>query len=326
MLNHKTRDNTVAIVRLTALWALSESGLGGLMHALKFPFTGFFVGGLAVIIISLIAFYSKRKWNAVLQATLLVLMVKAGVSPQSPLPAYVAVAFQGVAGALFFSLIRDFKMAAVAFSFVALAESAIQKFLFTTLLFGKSIWEALDVFVKSVLSDLHVPSDFSFSLYLVSAYVFVYAVWGIILGFFIGTIPVALDELKAIDFDKNNTNDVLMVSKKKWSSFASFILLIVCVVSILFFKGELNEAVYILLRSVGITLLLYYIARPFIVFILNRAGSSRKAKLNTVLMLMPEMKSYVSPAYKLACLNHKGLNRYRFFVLYLIAATINSVD
>jgi len=38
------------------------------------------------------------------------------------------------------------------------------------------------------------------------------------------------------------------------------------------------------------------------------------------------VKSNITPAYKLACANHKGINRYRFFVLYLIAATINAVD
>ena len=44
-----------AIQRLTALWAFTESGLGGIMHALQIPFTGLLVGGMAVIMISLIA-------------------------------------------------------------------------------------------------------------------------------------------------------------------------------------------------------------------------------------------------------------------------------
>jgi len=32
--------NNHAILSLTALWALLESGLGGMMHALHLPFTG----------------------------------------------------------------------------------------------------------------------------------------------------------------------------------------------------------------------------------------------------------------------------------------------
>ncbi|NJO01983.1 MAG: hypothetical protein HC880_10065 [Bacteroidia bacterium] len=42
----------LAIERLTALWALNEAGLGGLMHAVRTPFTGVVVGGLAIMLIS----------------------------------------------------------------------------------------------------------------------------------------------------------------------------------------------------------------------------------------------------------------------------------
>ena len=322
----KEGDNALAIIRLTALWAVGESGLGGMMHALKIPFTGFFVGGLAVILISLIAFYSARKWSSIFQATLLVLMVKAGVSPHSPVPAYIAVAFQGIAGALLFTTIKNFKVAAIAFSFISLVESAIQKFLFTTLLFGKSVWEGIDIFVKSVLNDLHVPSYFSFSFYLVSSYVLLYALWGLILGVFIGTIPVALAELNDVTFAKEIGKSDSSAPRKKLRRFLPLLLLIISLSAIFFFEGMMNKAVYVLLRSVGVTLLLYYLVRPIIVFFLNRAGTSRKAELKNVLVLMPEIKSNISPAYKLACTNHKGINRYRFFVLYLIAATINTVD
>jgi hypothetical protein len=322
----KEGDNALAIIRLTALWAVGESGLGGMMHALKIPFTGFFVGGLAVILIALIAFYSLRKWTSVLQATLLVLMVKAGVSPHSPVPAYIAVAFQGLAGALLFTVIKNFKVAAIAFSFISLVESAIQKFLFTTLLFGKSVWEGLDIFVESVLNDLHVSSNFSFSFYLVTTYVLLYAIWGLILGIFIGTIPIALAELKGISFAKESDSSVSSAPSKKLRRFLPLLLLIVSLFAVFFFEGMLNKAVYVLLRSVGVTLMLYYLARPIIVSFLNRAGTTRKAELNNVLVLMPEVKSNITPAYKLACANHKGINRYRFFVLYLIAATINAVD
>jgi hypothetical protein len=326
MLINKDKENSVAVVRLIALWALGESGLGGMMHALKIPFTGFFVGGLAVILISLIAFYSDRKFYSVLQATLLVLMVKAGVSPHSPVPAYIAVAFQGLAGALLFSLIRNFKLAAIVFSFISLVESAIQKFLFTTLLFGKSIWEGLDIFVKSVLNDLHVPSDFSFSFYLVSTYVLVYAVWGLILGFFIGTLPLALHELKNLEIEAIDQKSSTVSGKKSLSRFFPLALLVVCLVAVFLLEGMMNKAVYVLIRSIAVTLLLYFIARPIIIFFLNRAGNTRKAELNKVLVLMPEIRSYVAPAYRLACENHKGFKRFQFFVLYLIAATINSVD
>ena len=96
----ETGFNHSAVNRLTALWALNESGLGGVLHAAKFPFTGIFVGGFAVILISLIARYSNYSFKAILKATAMVLMIKAAVSPHSPFPAYLAVSFQGLLGAL----------------------------------------------------------------------------------------------------------------------------------------------------------------------------------------------------------------------------------
>ena len=57
--------NSKIISRLTALWALSEAGLGGILHALQSPFTGLFVGGFAIILISLIAYFADDKWETI---------------------------------------------------------------------------------------------------------------------------------------------------------------------------------------------------------------------------------------------------------------------
>jgi len=69
------------------------------MHALKLPFTGFFVGGFAVLCIGLLAHISHKNAAVILRSTLLVVLVKAIVSPYSPPTAYLAVSFQGVIGA-----------------------------------------------------------------------------------------------------------------------------------------------------------------------------------------------------------------------------------
>ncbi|MBJ7428659.1 MAG: hypothetical protein JHD28_06865, partial [Bacteroidia bacterium] len=62
-----------SIYKLTALWAFAECSLGGLMHLFKIPFTGFFVGGFAVIIIGLIAHFSNQNFKTILQSTILVI-------------------------------------------------------------------------------------------------------------------------------------------------------------------------------------------------------------------------------------------------------------
>ncbi len=84
-----TSSNTknLPVERITAMWALSEAALGGILHAFKIPLTGLFVNGSAVIFIALIAYYAQKS-GAILRATLIVLLVKGGVSPHTPINAY----------------------------------------------------------------------------------------------------------------------------------------------------------------------------------------------------------------------------------------------
>ena len=46
--NLTKEERTIAIQRLTALWALNECGLGGILHAVKSPFTGLVLGSIAM--------------------------------------------------------------------------------------------------------------------------------------------------------------------------------------------------------------------------------------------------------------------------------------
>ena len=94
------KNNKFIIDKLTALWALNESGLGGFLHVFNTPFTGLIVGGIAILLISLIAYYAENKWQAIFKALVIVLIIKMAVSPYSPFGAYVAVSFQALFGPL----------------------------------------------------------------------------------------------------------------------------------------------------------------------------------------------------------------------------------
>lgn len=316
------QNNSIVITRLTAVWALSECALGGIMHAMKIPFTGIFVGGLAVICIALIAFHADAIFKEVVKATIIVLMIKAGVSPHTPVPAYIAVSFQGLLGAILFSTIKNFKTAAIVYGCMAIAESAIQKFLITTLIFGKSVWVALDIFVKSVLQDMHLPNDFSFSFWMVSAYILLYAIWGLMLGVFIGGVPVALNKIKNEEL-KISTETVLSKEKKKNNNWASYVLILVFIAIIFYFEGKINHVVYVVLRSLAVTMLLFVIIRPLIVLLINYLGKNKKDDVSKVMKLLPEIRSYVKPSFTLAKKSYNGINRFKYFVLYLIHFSIS---
>lgn len=320
------------VTKLTALWALSESGLGGLMHALKIPFTGFFLGGFAIVIITLLAFESTKPFKVILQATLLVILVKAAASPHSPPMAYIAVGFQGLIGALLFSVIPFFRLAACLFGMIALFESAVQKFLVTTLIFGKSVWEALDAFIANVLKDLSAFNDFSFSIWLVAIYTGVYVIWGFIMGWWASGLPKVLHQQSEslllsysnLEVDKN----MHVVPPKRKFGFklmATFFMLLF-IVSVFMMQGSGGKVWYVLGRTIGALLILFYLINPLVKWLMTRwlkkQQQSKATELTSVLDSIPELRTHIAPALQLARQQHKGFSVYKAFVTNLIVFTL----
>lgn len=183
-------DRGLAVERLTALWALNEAGLGGLIHALRVPFTGVVVGSTAVVLIALIAFFAEKKASAILKATVMVLLIKAAASPHTPLPAYVAVTFQGLMGALLFGLLPSVRLGALLLGLLALWQGAVQKLLVMSLLYGRSLWDSVDAVGRWILERMGSgPGEVSPTGWFLLFYLGYYTVAGLITGGLAGAIP-----------------------------------------------------------------------------------------------------------------------------------------
>jgi len=186
-------DRDRAVERLTALWALNEAGLGGLIHALRVPFTGIVVGSTAVVLIALIAFFAERRGRAILKATVVVLLIKAAASPHTPLPAYASVAFQGVSGAVLFGLLPSIRAGAMLLGLLALWQGAVQKLLIMTILYGRSLWESVDAVGRWILERMGAGegagSPTGWFLFFYLGY---YTVAGLATGWLAGVLPTEI--------------------------------------------------------------------------------------------------------------------------------------
>lgn len=322
------------INRLTALWAFSESGLGGMMHAVKIPFTGFFLGGFAIVIITLIAHHSKQRFSDILQSTLLVMLVKAAASPQSPLMAYLAVGFQGVCGALVFAAGKNSFSAAV-FGALALFESAVQKFITATILFGKSIWEALDILVAGIAKDLHLESDFSFSMWLIGTYTGVYTVWGLLLGWWAARLPHRMQSdahglvARMNDYLINHAAEAKRENEKRngrmWKLISVFFILLF-ISSVFISTHNAAHAGYTILRTIAVLLTLYFFVSPVLMLLfkrwLQKQQSGNTYKVKGILEAIPQLRQLIAPAMHFAKTDKKGLWAYRQFVYNLIVLAL----
>ena len=294
-----------------------------------------FLGGAAVIFISLIAHYSIDK-SAILRATLIVILVKAFVSPYSPLTAYFAVALQGTLGYLFFRTIKYERIAALLLGFFSLLFSALQKIILLTLLFGTGLWKSIDLFVDFVLSQIpiltHSPS-FSFSLIIIVLYAGLHIAVGIYVGIKSSLIPKwIINKSKSFErlrYDFQNEEDNFIEKKshkkKQWwrrsSGISLFIFLIVLMTLSYFYpqlgKNRAYDILFMLIRSIVITIIWFSILSPFILKHFKRFIEKNKFKhaseINSITMLFPNFKRIINFCWK-ASMPHKGIKRIRMFL------------
>jgi hypothetical protein len=330
-------DKSTTWFQLTALWAFVEVVLGGILHALRLPFTGVLVGGAAVFIIGAMVLHSQNPFKDIIRATGVVLIVKAGASPHSPLPAYLAVAYQGFSGALIFSLMRNFKIAAMLFSVLAMLESAFQKLLTLTIMYGMAFWDALDSFVHSVLKSLKMGESHN-ATELVWTYILVYFFWGIFLGYrlsgFYKRLPILVSELRKFmnpHVDDEMPKELGSRNQRTYSSIAFWIfyilMLLGMVASLAYLNNDKQNLFYVVLRSLSVTFLLFLVVNPLFKWFVRKG--SQKSKNQLLVKLITEDFVILRLEYT-ACLKLVKARRLYFWryiqaVEYLIAWRIQKV-
>ncbi len=319
------KKNRLIIDRLTALWALNESGLGGFLHVFNTPFTGLIVGGIAILLISLIAYYAENKWQAILKALVIVLIIKMAVSPYSPFGAYVAVSFQAILGALLFSNFSWKGMAIIILGIVTFLESALQKLLILTIVYGTELWEAINIYGKWVQEKMNVVSESSTSQLLITTYLLVYGVCGLLAGLFIKSVIKIISEKKSEPFYLNAAHETLETKKGKVTFRAKVIWIWLITVAVIvlafsFFGGSLfgwQKAVYVLLRSFLILLLWYLVLGPLLLKLvrnyLSKKESKYKADITNAMDLFPYFRQIISYTWK-ETKHLKGYTRFKYFM------------
>lgn len=193
------KDQKYILERLTSLWALNESGLGGFMHALNLSFTGVLVGGISIISISLIAYFSKSIFKDVIKALTIVLLIKLAVSPHSPLTAYFAVIFQALAGISLFTLFSFNKITYIFYGIVAFVESAVQKIFVLTIIYSMSFWDAVNIYGKWVTDKFSMFPNITASKFVISTFIIVYGILGILFGLFIHRLLKRIKNIESVE-------------------------------------------------------------------------------------------------------------------------------
>jgi hypothetical protein len=281
---------------VTALWALAEAALGGVLHALHVPFTGLFVNSCAVLFMVMMATATDKK-GTILRATLIVMIVKGMVSPHTPLTAFVAVGFQGLMGEILLRSKRYLLMTSVALGVITLLQSAVQKIVLLTLVYGNNLWDSIDVFVNFILGQLPfitVQVDpLRFSFWLIITYIGIHLLAGIVVGIIAAKIPGWIKqeiskEKRVYRLEEANHHLEIKSEKKKikWvqkPSAVAIILLASIIVILSYLLPEISEtqglrAVVMILRSTSILFLWYSLVGPYFLKLSQKYFKSKQNK------------------------------------------------
>lgn len=344
-LSHPT-EYPQAVLRLTALWAVVESGVGGVLHAFRLPLTGLVVGGTAVVLITLIAHFASRP-REILRATLVVLIVKALVSPHAPLGAYVAVSFQGALGWLVYSLGRPGYATSVPYGVAALLESALQKLLTLVIVFGEPLRAAVDAYGAWAATRLfpgfaaELPS---LSGLLVWGYVGLYLVGGLAVGWFAARVA---PRLRASVEERHVSRELTAETVDPPEPAAAprppgrrrrRVILVWAVASLVLAVGvwyglsagerahPLADAAVYLTRTLGIVLLWYFAVGPWLARRLRGWLLGRRAayaeELDEVLGLAPAVRRIAREEYARLAQRLRGPALYRAWLLAVVASVL----
>jgi len=322
----------IGILKIIALWAFSEAAFGGILHALTIPLRGLFISSGAVLFISLIALFSKSS-KEILKATLIVVLIKAVVSPHSPLTAYFAVSLQGVLGFLLFSTKKFYRLSALMLGLFVLFFSGIQKIVVLTILFGNTLWESLDVFIKQLSFELFsiTHPDLNYGYFLIAAYVLLHISAGLFIGFYAGRLPQKINFYKSIvpsSIESESVEEILQKEKRKKKSWffrptGIFVIVLSAGVIILsYLSPELEEnialsVVIMLVRSLVITFVWYTLLAPFVQKLFQKFVRKRKSEhyqdLEEIISMFPKFKEIVNYCWQLSS-DRKGYKRIRYFL------------
>ncbi len=305
--------------RFTALWAFSEAVLGGMLAILKVPFSGMLLSGAATIFISLIGRYSENK-SEILRSTLLVILVKAVVSPYSSFSSYFAVILQGLMGYIFFKYIKNIKLSSILLGFFSETFSAVQRVLVLTILFGFTFWEAIDSFTHFIFNQIGVEKylyPFSLSIFLIMFYIIIHMIAGIYIGSKVVKIPEWIESktdlvypLYSSFYYKMDAFKLNMKKKKKrwWKKPSGIIIISFSILFMIlsFYSKELGpskaiEILMMLIRSVLITFIWFVFVSPFIERrfskFLEKNKFNHAPEINKIIVLFPSIKRLINYAW-----------------------------
>ena len=248
------------------------------------------------------------------------------VSPQSPITAYVAVAFQGIIGAAFFEKVKNQNLASYLTAVSCLMETALQKLLVLLILFGTSFIKASDAFITDIFQKLNMEVN-SFSVWILSIYLSIYFFWAIYIGYICTSLPKKIQKRQLKFTQLSYLESEFSLDKKNKNIWLNVLLITVGLTLILVLAITFNSNILMIaFYRTLIVILVWWILSPFLkkaaFYFLDKKRINYSSDFSSIFSLLPKIKSKIRPAYNMAKADVKGIAVYKEFVFNMIALSL----
>ncbi len=303
--------------RLIYLWAFVEGILGGMIHLFHLPVSGFIIGGFSVAINSTIAKFSKPDFRTWLLGLGLVLAAKFMLSPYSPVGAYIAVGFQGIAAIVIYSVLGVNRVSVYGYSILVMLESAAQKPLMAYLILGKQWFDELIAvshsFFGSFASEVFIKVS-------VIAYLLLYLIVGVLVA--AATVHIIKTitsyQLPESFFESRTSLEILTSQKGGGNIKNTFVgIFIFIILTFCFFYTDWK-----LILKLCFGLFLYLILLPYLLRLcLRRFIAKHDGALSGIVHSLPEIKDNIVRSHHFTKILN-GWPRLRQFVFLSIYSNV----
>jgi len=325
-------DNSGIYYRLIALWVFCEAMLGSIIFSFRIPVSGLLIGSCAIVCIALIAWYVPAR-GAIIRATVIVAIFKMMLTPQAPPAAYLAVFFQGFLGEVLFYNKKYYRTACIALALLAMIESAFQRIIVVTILYGNDFWTAVNSFLNKLAGSTTLTN---YSFFIIFCYVLVHVVTGLLLGVWIGLLPQKIKLMETLQKKysiQTGTQTLSLPVKRRQKTkrillFITWFLLLALYIQSFFRIGTPllpSQLVWrIVIRSVIIILTWYFLISRVLKQVLHKWLQQKKQQsvkqVQQVLNLLPSTRELALKSWQLAA-DKKGWKRIMLCCRIILANT-----
>lgn len=298
------------IYRLTLLWAFVEGGLGGMLHLLHIPITGYVIGGFSIFVNLLLAKYSNRNPSIMLKALGMVLLSKFLLSPYSPLGAYIAVSFQSLMAIIIFCGIGINSVTILTYALIVMFENSIQKPIVGYLIYGKELVDGLRIMVSKFFGSQQKGDQ---SLYiLLSVYVGIYLIWGLMVGFWANRFLKKISQYNPINHIVTPYQETSVNAKPRIPKYVGTMVIGISIALVALLHRQENIWAY-LIKTASILIILTQVIPFFIKKVQKIYLQKYQSEINTIIEKIPFVKDRIYAAYQQSKTS-SGLKRIAQFV------------